>query len=67
MLRICTRHLAYRELGEHGLLLVVIALVGILIIHGGGNGLGVAKASSRFIIICGCLTGCLAGPTCCAS
>jgi hypothetical protein len=51
-LHICIRHLEYRELGEHGLLLIVIALVCILIIHGGGNGLGIAKASPRFIVIC---------------
>ncbi|KAA6421649.1 MAG: hypothetical protein FRX49_08592 [Trebouxia sp. A1-2] len=43
-------HEAYRELGEHSLLLIVVALIGILIVHGGGDGLGVAKASPRFIV-----------------
>ena len=52
---------AYRELGQHCLLLKVIGLVGVVIIHGGRNGLGIAEAPPCIVCLCIALTGPLAG------
>ena len=44
----------YRELGQHRLLLKVVGFVCIVIIHGGGDGLGVPKAPPGVISFCCC-------------